>query len=73
MEGLPTDYRALPDGTKQDLRYRYRGGARLRVTTGPYQGATGTMDTVSFDIQQRCPVSVLVDTESNRRDPHPAI
>ncbi len=63
MDRLPDYYRISPDGRTRDLRYRFRGGTRLRVTAGPHQGATGTMDTVSFDIRQRCPVYVLVDSE----------
>ena len=63
MNRLPDYYRISPDGRTRDLRYRFRGGTRLGVVSGPHQGATGTMDTVSFDIRERCPVYVLVDTE----------
>ena len=62
MEGLPGDYRVFPDGRTEDLRYRFRGGTRLRVIAGPHQGATGTMDTVSFDIRERCPVVLNFST-----------
>ena len=61
-----THFKVYPDGRTRDLRYRFRGGTRLRVTAGPHQGATGTMDTVSFDIRQGCPVYVLVETEPKR-------
>ena len=42
----------MPDGRIIDTRGKFRRGDRVRVTSGPHAGVTGTADSLVAKIQQ---------------------